>query len=260
MTTMIHRYFLLYLFFASSGLTCYTNCNVTAKKVKQQDPKIEGYIILEVKTFTGVDGSGYLQKTISRNDSIISHRKMYLQNNCLIDVIGNMTFDNGKYIRTDTLSYDFYDLVNQKYVLFEKLSTDAKIITRGSMAINGSFSNTTQYDPMNGVADSLWKLTNTVINGKLQGVINFTLTGITDSLDRELTKRTKFWVDHGVKNFPLQLSYILSRKLKDGFIYKMQNPFPDGKTVMMASLDYQPSKLPDTLTRIFERWTRIARE
>lgn len=259
---MIHKYFLLYFFFVSSGLTCFTNCNSTAKKIKQKDQRIEGYIILEIKTFIDVDGSGIFQKTVRGNDSIMpsSHRKMYLQNNCLIDIIGNESFNDGKYIKTDTLSYDFYDLVNQKYVLFEKLSTDAKIIKRGSMAIDGSFSNTAQYDPMNGVVDSTWKLTDTLINGKLQGVINFTLTGITDSLDIELTKRTKFWVDHGIKNLPLQLSYILSKKLNGGFVYKMQQPFPDGKTVMITSLDYQPAKLPDTLTKIFERWAQIVRE
>jgi len=259
---MIHKYFLLYTFFVTSSLACSTNYQLSAKKVKQREQNIEGYIILDIKTFTDVDGSNISQKTLTGNDSIMlsSHRKMYLQNNCLIDIIGNASFNNGEYIKTDTLSYDFYDLVNQKYVLFEKLSTDAKIIKRGSMAIEGSFSNTAQYDPWNGVVDSTWKLTDTVINGKRHGVINFILTGIADSLEREFTKRTKFWVDQEIKNMPLQLSYILSKKLNDGFVYKMQNPFPDGKTVMITSLDYQPARLPDTLTKIFERWTRIARE
>ena len=259
---MIGKYFLVYLFFVSSSLICFTNCNLTAKRKRQKDSNIEGYIILDIKTLTDVDSSGIIQKNVTGKDSMMlsSHRKMYLQNNCLIDIIGNKNFNNGEYIKTDTLSYDFYDLVNQKYVLFEKLTTDAKIIKRGVMAVDGSYSNTTHYDPMNGIADSTWKLTDTVINGKRQGVINFTLTGITDSLDRELTNRTKFWVDHGTKNFPLQLSYILSRKLNNGFIYKMQNPFPDGKTVMVTSLDFQPAKIPDTLTRIFEKWTQVARE
>lgn len=243
------------------SLTCFTNCNLPAKKLKQKNPDIEGYVILDIKTLTEVDSSGMLQ-SISGIDSIrlSSHRKMYLQNNCLIDILGNLNFNNGQYIKTDTLSYDFYDLVNQKYVLFKKLSPDAKIIKRGSMAIDGSFSNTPQYDPMNGVVDSIWKLTDTVINGKHHGVISFTLTGITDSLDREFIKKTKFWINHEIKNFPLQLSYILSKKLNNGFVYKRQGPFPDGKTVMVTSLDYQPAKLPDTLTRIFERWTQIARE
>ena len=243
------------------SLTCFTNCNLSTKKLKQKNPDIEGYVILDIKTLTEVDSSGMLQ-TISGIDSIrlSSHRKMYLQNNCLIDIVGNVNFNNEQYIKTDTLSYDFYDLVNQKYVLFEKLSPDAKIIKRGNMAIDGSFSNTPQYDPMNEVFDSTWKLTDTVINGKHHGVISFTITGITDSFDRELTKKTKFWINHETKNFPLQLSYILSKKLNNSFVYKKQNPFPDGKTVMVISLDYQPGKLPDTLTRIFERWTQIARE
>ena len=258
---MIHKFFLLYLLPAFWSLTCFTNCNLFTKKLKQKNPDIEGYVILDIKTLTEVDSSGMLQ-TISGIDSIrlSSHRKMYLQNNCLIDILGNVNFNNGQYIKTDTLSYDFYDLVNQKYVLFEKLSPDAKIIKRGSMAIDGSFSNTPQYDPMNGVVDSTWKLTDTVINGKHHGVISLTLTGITDSFDRELTKKTKFWINYETRNFPLQLSYILSKKLNNGFVYKMQGPFPDGKTVMVTSLDYQPVKLPDTLTRIFERWTQIARE
>ena len=255
---MIYKYFLLFLFLAYSSLACFT-----VKKVKQRERDIEGYIILDIKTFNDVDGSGIYPKTLRENDSIMlsSHRKMYLQNNFLIDIIGNTNFNsNGEYIKTDTLSYDFYDLVNQKYVLFEKLSPDAKIIKRGTMAIDGSFSNMAQFDPMNGVVDSTWKLTDTVIDGRLQGVINFTLKDITDSLEREIAKRAKFWVDPKTKNFPLQLSYILSKKLNDGFIYKMQNPFPDGKTVMITSLDYQSAKLPDTLTRIFDRWTQIARE
>ena len=259
---MISKYFLLYIFFASCNLTCFTNCNSGARKIKKKDQRLEGYVILDMKTFTEVDSNGVPQKTMSGYDSIMlsAHRKMYLQNNCLIDIVGNKNFNNGEYIKTDTLSYDFYDLVNQKYVHFDKLSTDAKIIKRGSMEIDGSFSNRTQYDPMNGFVDSTWTLTDTVMNGKRQGVINFTLVGIIDSLDRELAKRTKFWVDHGIKNFPLQLSYILSNKLNGAFVYKMQQAFPDGKTVMITSLDYQPAKLPDTLTRIFESWTRIARE
>ena len=257
---MIQRYFLLCLLFASSGLACFTDCNLTSKKVKRKDREVEGYVILEVKIFTDVDDGGFAHKTTIGKDSIISYRKMYLQKNFLIDIIGNVNTNNGKYVKTDTLSYDFYDLVNQKYVLFEKLSPDAKIIKRGSMTIDGSFSNTPRYDPMNGIVDSIWKLADTVINGKRNGVLNFILTGITDSLDREFTKRTKFWVDHGIKSFPLQLSYILSKKLNDGFVYKMQQSFPDGKTVMITSLDYQPARLPDTLTKIFERWTRIARE
>lgn len=257
---MINRDFLLYIFFASSALIYSTNCNMSAKRIKQNGPEIEGFIILEVKTFANVDSKGFAQKTKNGNDSIISHRKMYLQNNCLLDIIGNLNFNNGKHISTDTLSYDFYDLVNQKYILFEKLSEDAKIIKRGSMAIDGSFSNTTQYDPWNGVVDSIWKLTDTVINGKQHGVINFILTGITDSLDGEFIRRTKFWVDYGNKNFPLQLSYILSNKSNGAFVYKMQQPFPDGKTVMITSLEYQPAKLPDTLTKIFERWRQIPQE
>jgi len=233
---------------------------LTDTEVKQKEPDMEGYIILEVKTFTDVDSIGIFQKTIRGKDSIISHRKMYLRNNCLIDIIGNMHFNNGEYIKTDTLSYDFYDFVSQKYVYFEKLAPDAKIIKRGSMAIDGSFSKMPQYDPMNGIVDSIWKLTDTVINGERQGVINFILSGLTDSLDREFAKRTKFWVDHEIKNFPLQLSYILSKKLNGVFVYKMQQSFPDGKTVMVTSLDYQPAKLSDRLRRIFERWIHIARE
>ena len=259
---MIQKYFLLWALSAFSGLTCFGDCNLTAQKVKQKKPVIEGYIILDIKTLTDADGSDNLQKTLTGTDSVMlsGHRKMYLQNNCLIDIIENKNFHDGEYIKTDTLSYDFYDLVNQKYVLFEKLSTDAKIIKRGSMAIDGSFSNAAQYDLWNGVVDSTWTLTDTVINGKRQGVINFTLTGVTDSLDIEFIKKTKFWVDHEVKDFPLQLSYILSRKLNGAFVYKMQQSFPDGKTVMITSFDYQPVKLPASITRIFERWTQIARE
>ena len=259
---MICKYFLLYLFFTSSGLTCSTNSQLTAKKVKQKDSDFEGYIILDVKTFTNVDSNGTPQESIRRHDSILlsAHRKMYIKNNCLIDILANINLNDGVYIKTDTLSYDFYDLLKQKYVLFEKLSTDAKIIKRGSMAEGGSFSNSPQFDPAKDIVDSTWKLTDTTINGKRHGVINFILTDITDSLDREFAKRSKYWVDHETKNFPIQLSFMLSKKVNGSFVYKMQNPFPDGKTVMITSFDFQPAKLPDTLTRIFERWTRIARE
>jgi len=235
---------------------------MTAKKIEQKDQNHEGYIILDVKTFANVDSNGTPQESIKGHDSILlsAHRKMYLKNNCLIDIIGNINLDKGVYVKTDTLSYDFYDLHNQKYVRFEKLSTDAKIIKRGSMAEEGSFSNSAQFDPTKDIVDSTWKLTDTTINGKRLGVINFILADITDSLDREFAKRSKYWADHETKNFPIQLSFMLSEKLNGSFVYKIQNPFPDGKTVMVTSLDYQPAKLPDTLTRIFERWTQIARE
>ena len=239
---------LLTLLLAFICLIFYTKCSATSKKSNQKKTDVEGYLIVDIKTISGKDSNW------------ISARKMYLQNKCLIDIIGNENYSNGQYIKTDTLSYDFYDLVNQKYVLFNKLAPDAKIIKRGNMAIDGSFSNTPQYDPWNGIVDSTWSLRDTVINGKVQGVVNFSLEGVTDSLDIALTKKTIFWVDHGVKNFPLQVSYILSKKLNGAFVYKMQQAFPDGKTVMITSLDYQPAKLPESLTRIFERWTQIARE
>lgn len=259
---MTPGYFILYLVFASFSLTSFTSCNLTTKKVRQHKADFEGFVILDVKTFIDMDGNGVLQKSLSGKDSImfISDRKMYLQNNYLIDIITNKNFNKESFIKSDTLSYDFYDLVKQEYILFDELSLDAKTIKKGSMAKDGSFSNTASYDPMNGIADSAWQLSDTVINGKRQGVITFNNAGITDSSEREIAKRTKFWVDYETKNFPLQLSYILSKKLDGGFIYKMQNPFPDGKTVMITSLDYKPAKLSDTLTSIIERWKQIAGE
>ena len=256
---MIKKYSLLCLLLAFSFLISVISCNLTVKKLEQ---KIEGYIILEVKMFADVNSSGFAEKPLSGNDSIqaSTHRKMYIQNGYLIDVGENLRFNNGEYVKTDTLSFIFYDLVNQKYICFDKLSVDAKVIRSGRMTIDGSFSNNAKYDPMNGVVDSTWKLTDTIINGKRQGVINFSLTGITDSLDKELTKRAKFWVDYGTKNFPLQLSYILSKKLNGAFVYRMQNPFPDGKRIMLTTLDYQSAKLPDRLTTVFQRWTQMVRE
>ncbi|HWN89072.1 MAG TPA: hypothetical protein VNM35_08420, partial [Chitinophagaceae bacterium] len=63
---MIYKYFLLFLFLAYSSLACFT-----VKKVKQREPDIEGYIILDIKTFNDVDGSGIYPKTLRENDSIM---------------------------------------------------------------------------------------------------------------------------------------------------------------------------------------------
>src|SRR6185436_10069135 len=100
---MIHKYFLLELLFACSALTSVIHCNLPTTKIEQKDTLIEGYIILEVKALRNIDKNGLAHETIGENDTVISHRKMHLQNNCLIDIIGHDNFLNRKYINTDTL-------------------------------------------------------------------------------------------------------------------------------------------------------------
>ncbi len=254
---MKSKYILLFIFFVFLGLLCF-NCNFNAQKTKLGSRPFEGYITVDIKVFAGVDSNGHPADLLQESDSTLlpTHRKLYLSNNLLIDIVGNKNFENGHYIKTDTLSYDFYDLDKQKYIHFEKFSPDAKIIKRGNMATDGSFSNTALYDPWNGVDDSVWKITDTVINERKQGIMHFITEISLDSTDKEFVKRSKYWVDHEIKNFPLQLSYLLSKKLNHGFIYKQQLPMPDGRGIMVTSLDYQPARLPDSLLAIFRSWEK----
>lgn len=223
---------------------------------------MEGYVVLDVKTFSDVDSTGFATKTISGDDSVFlsAHRRMYVYRYFLIDIVGNQHYVDGKYTKTDTTSYRFYDLANQKFIYFDKFSADGKVLKKGKMSEDGTWSYKPQFDPMNEIPDSMWKVTDTIINGKTIGVVRFTYADVTDTLGTELAKKAKLWVDYSVKDFPLQLSYILSKKLKGAFVYKMQQPAPDGSIVMVTSLTYDPKKLPDTLVRIFNRWIQIARE
>src|SRR5687768_8617162 len=106
---MIHKYFLLYLLFVSSNLTCFTNRDLTAKKVKDKQLEFEGFVLFDVKTVIDVDGSGSVLKALSGNDSLMlsSSRKMYLKNYHLIDIISRINFTDGAYLKKDTFSYDF---------------------------------------------------------------------------------------------------------------------------------------------------------
>ena len=70
---------------------CFTKCNSSTKNIGSKESNTEGYIILDVKTFTSVNSDGVFQNALSGNDSTqsASNRRMYLQNNCLIDIVVN---------------------------------------------------------------------------------------------------------------------------------------------------------------------------
>ncbi|RYE56070.1 MAG: hypothetical protein EOP48_08810 [Sphingobacteriales bacterium] len=239
-----------------------TDCNTSTSQGKQKNVNSEGHIVLDIKMFSDVDSSGFATKTIGGNDSIFlsAHRTMYLYYGRLIDIVENKNYANGIYTKTDTLSYDFYDLTTQKFIHFDKFAVSAKILKTGKMSESGSFSKMPQFDPMNGVPDSIWQVTDTTINGKNIGIVSFIYQDTTDTVGIELARKAKFWVDYNIRHFPLQLSYILSNKLNGSFVYKMQQPAPDGSVVMVTTLNYVPKKLSDTVVRIFNRWTQIASE
>jgi hypothetical protein len=171
---------------------------------------------------------------------------MFIQEHYLIDIMLNSQFTNDKFVRSDTLYYSFYDLNMQEYIHFEKLEPDAKVLNWRNMAGYVSFSNLPKYDPMNGISDFVLTSTTSVINGRNTTVIGFK-PQFQDSLEIEYARRTRFWVDTGIKRFPIHLSYLLSKKPDEGFVYKMQLAGPDGKSVMVTSYEYQPAQLSDTL-------------
>lgn len=233
------------------------DCNTSMNQSKQKNVHWEGYIYFNVKMFNNIDDRGIPVDPVGETHLLSADRKMYLHRDRLIDIRETKHFVEGKYTMSDTTSYNFYDLTNQKFIYFNKLSVDATILQSGKTT---EFTNVPKLDPMNEVPDSTWKVTDTIISGKTIGVVSFTYPDTTDTIGIEIAKRAKFWVDYSVKDFPLQLSYNLSNKLNGGFVYKMQNPAPDGKALLVTTLTYDPKNLPDTLVRIFNKWTQIAKE
>lgn len=219
-----------------------------------QNNMVEGYIFFSNKVYEDIDSNGTPIKELKGSDSefLGGSKKIFIWSHLLIEPYIRTNFEDGVYKKTDTLGYVLYDLRKQKYIRFETLSSNANELKRGSLSDpEGSFTNAIEYDPMNGVKDSNWKVDDTAINGKEVKLVKFIAL---DSLDINFAPRAKFWIDPGITKFPLQISYLLSKKNKDEFVYQMQLPFPEGKAVMITSFDYQPAQLPDSLTNIFKKW------
>jgi hypothetical protein len=244
---------LIIVFFWSG---CYSLNKETLKKQTHH----EGYVILGNKTFQNIDSNGLGINEYKGDDMILKSalHKMYLKNSFLIETISTDNFQDGIYKFTDTTGYFFYDLKKQKFIKFDKLSVNAKVQKKGLMTDpGGSFSNTIKYDPMNNVEDSLWYLKDTVIGGENNRIVEFKKLEESDSM---LTKAIKFWIKPRFVNFPLQISYLLSKKINNEFVCKMQLPLYDGERVMVSSLEFKPVKLPDSLNTIFSKWAEIIRK
>lgn len=236
-----------------------TSCNTGFKNNINNSIKREGYVVLSIETFKAADSatSNFSQTFKPDSNSLIIKRKMYFLENRLIDIIINENRSNGKFIRFDTIGYTLFDLSTQKFATFKELALDASLIRKGSLdSPGGGFSNNPKFDVMSGISDSGWYVSDTVINNDSIGIINFKIENA-DSTEIEFTKMSKLWVNYSIKDFPLQISYSLSKKLRNGFVYKMQQPFPDGKSFMITSLTFQPAGLEDSIKKIFEAWKTI---
>ncbi|MCX6316000.1 MAG: hypothetical protein NTW29_01815 [Bacteroidetes bacterium] len=236
-------------------------CQNSIKKTVSHN--YEGYITLESKVFSDSDTIKLPMNELTWNDSIFLtvNRRMIIYNNLVIDVNKNNVFSDNKYIKTDTLSYEFYDFTSQKYISFEKMLSDSKILGKGLLTdAQCNFSTNSIEDPMSTVCDSDWQVLDPVINGDSIGVVTFSLRNEDKPEDIKRKKMVKFWVNYSVKNFPLQLSYILSRKLRNAFVYKIQAPMEYGREVMTISLSYQASKLSDSLVTLFEKWSLLSKQ
>ncbi len=234
-------------------------CSINNKRNLVSAPKWEGYVILDVKLYKDVDSNGFALNTMPENERPFFpvHRKIFLLEHQMIDINQNLNFNNGIYAKTDTLSYGFYDLQTQKFASFQTLLQDAKILKKGRMSDpEGSFSNTPEYDPWSEIPDSIWMAKDTFLNKHNGSIISSLSTYGADATDAALAKKIKFWANNDLKAFPLQLSYILSKKMNASFIYKMQQPAPDDSFILVTSLIYEPATLPDSLKRIFKNWSQ----
>lgn len=233
-----------------------THCNVLKEKNDTNNEAFEGYITLGNRVFEDIDNNGQPIKPVQGKDSLLinASRKIFLKEHYLIDIMINTQFADGEYIRTDTSGYVFYNLKKQEYIKFAALTPDSRILARGKMQDNGSFSDAKEHDPMS-AADTTWLTTAEVLIGEKKNILVGFLPP--DSLVveyGEYARRAKFWIEPSLVDFPLQVSYILSKKLNGGFVYKRQLPLADGKAVMVDSLNYQSAKLPNSILAIFEKW------
>ena len=234
-------------------------CSVSNKKKHIQDNEHQGYVMLINKVYGDVGNNGFPINELQGNDSIMLSisRKIFIRGHQIIDIEENNHFENDKYIKTDTIGYIFYDLDKQQFARFQTLIPGSDLLSSGKMLKDGSFSNNIEYDPMNGLSDSAWKTADIQVNGKKNILVEFVAL---DLADTALARRAKFWIDPMVTDFPLQMSYLLSQKNKNGFVYKRQLAMPDEKSVMITSFEYHPAKLPDSLILIFKKWAEAMEE
>lgn len=226
------------LFLFLMPLHCSTGTKNT--RIRQVDP--EGYINLDIRMYDESDAQGFVREDKPVNDTVFRpvNRTMYIREHYLIDQISNIQTNKGQYAKSDTIGYEFYDLLKQQFARFDNFTPGAAPRQKGDMAgPGGSFSNAPELDPMYGIPDSAWHIRDTVMNGDSLGIVIFNVPEGTAAEDSALYSRTKFWVNYTLKNFPLQLSYTLSKKLNNAFVYKMQQVTPDGRVMMVTRLNYR---------------------
>lgn len=236
----------------SALITC-IQCNNPSKTVSFKKAQLEGYIIFNNRVFENIDSNGVPMNEVLNKNILLSStsRTMFILGHQVIDVEIQSNRVEGIYTHSDTIGYSFYDFDKQVVIKFDSLHSDARILKKGDMHKDGSF-NAKENDPMNGVSDSLWSRKDTMFDRRRNTLIKFVPIDIEDTA---FARRAKFWIDPAFVNFPLQMSYLLSQKNKNEFVYKQQLAFPDGKAVMVTSFDYHPDKLPDTLVTIFKKWS-----
>lgn len=233
----------------------FTHYNLSGKSEDTPLKEVEGYIELSNQLFEKTDNNGSPINLAGGDTASLfnNYRKLIVWKHFLIDIISSRVSDERGYLKTDTIGYTFYDLDKQIYSWFDKLSLDASITQKGKMAEPGGFfSKAPQADPFNSIADSTWTVSTSVLEGKKVSIVNFVPYG--GEYD-EYASRARVWVDMETRNFPLQLSYILSGKLGNGFVYKIQFAVPESSAVMVTSLKYQPAKLDDTMIALFKAWS-----
>lgn len=237
----------------------FINCKIANKSGVSSKKINEGYVHIEGRAYKGVDEHGEPVDRLTGYDSMMSsmNRTMWLKDSFMIEMETNTVLENEKYMRTDTTGYRIYYFPGQRFFEFKTMEPGAKVVRTGAMADpEGSYANTPALDPMNGIPDSAWQVRDTVVNGESLGIVSFRPELAADSAELELYKKAKFWVNYDVKDFPLQLSYQLSAKLRHGFVYKMHLPAGDNSMLLVVSLHYQPAKLQDTVSKVFESWSQ----
>ena len=233
------------------------HCNSSQRKaiISSLQPKFEGYVTLKFDFYEDVDEKGNPVKPIQDKDNIMSGsiRRAFIYDHYLIDLMITNHYNDGKYISTDTAEYILYDLEKQRFASFKTLSSTAQPTKSGSMIDEQSFSNSPTLDPFNNVPDSAYRVIDTIINHKKEKFVRFLSNGTADDRYPQIAG---FWIDPDIEKFPLQLSYILSKKTNNALVYKYQLPFPDGRQIMVASSEYQPAKLGDSVIRIYDSWIK----
>lgn len=231
-------------------IALFSHCgNYSGRGVNEKKPDFyEGVVRF---SFQLVDGSTHF----SQKDSILFNttRNMYLYKNTLIDITQNAVFKEDHFIRNDTNAYVFYNFSKQRFIEFRRLSRNVEVLKKGTIDEIGQFSKLKVFDPLYDMADSAFQTTDTVISGrsvqKLQLKIDPT---ITDKETLKYANLVKVWIDPQIKDFPLQMSYSLSKKRNNGFVYQRELPMGDGNGQAILKLDYEPRKLPDSLVSIFK--------